>query len=307
MNYSSPAYGGSVAASASSSKITMTIIIVLTVVTIVCLGILGIALGVGLGVGLRQSSRAITVLAAPTVSCSPTTATCGCPSTQPTFSARLIGGQTAAANSWPWMVYLTIGTSRICSGFLITQRHVLTASSCVKPNANNITVNYGTSTYQPSVVGVNVTSANFTVDSYDSVAILTLAVNLTYTTNIQPCCLTTDLTEPFIQEHGVITGWGQTVASTNVTVAPNLQQAVVRIQNPTTCAISANDFQFCGSFGSIQTCPADVGAPLMTNFDNVWTCAGIVTGSATNCNSPIIFTRTAAYSSFIKNITGLVF
>ncbi|UJR22287.1 hypothetical protein I4U23_025345 [Adineta vaga] len=308
MSYTAPAYdGATAAASVDSSKNVTLVIINIVIITGLVLGIIAIGLGLGLGFGLPSSAAPVTKLTAPTVTCDVATATCGCASTKPVFSSRLIDGETAVSNSWPWMVYLTMNSTKVCSGFLITQRHVLTASSCVKAYGNNITVSYGISTYQSILGATNVTNTTYVVDSYDSVAILTLGINLTYAANIRPCCLTTDLTEPFTKEHGVVTGWGETTETSNGTVAPNLQQAVVRVQDSTVCGTSFNDYQFCASFGSIKSCPIDAGAPLMTNFNNVWTCVGLITGNRVGCNTPLLFTRIGAYQSYIKNITGLIF
>jgi secreted trypsin-like serine protease len=235
-------------------------------------------------------------------------ASCGCPAIQPSFAPRIINGQIAVTNSWPWMAYLTMNNQRTCAGFLISQRHVLTAASCVAQYGNNISVNLGINTYQSSFGGLNVTNATGLIAlSFGDIAIVTLGINITaYTATIQPCCLTTSLSEPFVNMPGVIAGWGETSTNNLGVVSPLLQQAVIQVLNPSACGISSGNDTFCAGFGSISACPIDAGAPLMISYDNAWTCVGMVVGRST-CNNPITFTRIAPYASVIQNITGLPF
>ncbi|CAF1357513.1 unnamed protein product [Adineta steineri] len=311
MQYSAPAFGGAAsagAATASTTKIIVIVVIVSVVSIAVFLGVVAIALGVGLGVGLRKSHSVTTPLSIPSLTCD-STSTCGCPSVTPAPSTRIINGNTATANSWPWMVYLTFLNGKVCSGFIISQRHVITASSCIKNNGLNITVYIGSIAYQSGAGGLNITSANYTTDNFDSIAIITLGINITSTQypSIKPCCLSSDLTEPYVGEHGVIAGWGETQTTTLGNPAMTLQQAVVSINPQSTCSLSTSDTnEFCGSYNSINACPADAGGPFMTVYNNAWTCTGIITGQS-SCQNPIKFTRIAAYAAFIRNVTSVIF
>jgi len=313
MNFPAPAYGVSsapVAAGMSTTKIIVIVVVGVVIAGVIFLGVVGLALGLGLGLGLRQSNPPPSKLTAPTVNCNPAAATCGCATTKPTFSSRIINGNIAAANSWPWIVYLTMNGTKVCSGFLISQRHVLTASSCIAAySVYNITVNYGLSTYQSQSGGTNVTNTTFQAlaNVYDNVAIVTLGVNLTYSAAVQPCCLTSDTTQPTVNEIGVIAGWGETSSSSLGTAALSLEEAVIEVRSPSACNLQTSNNQFCASFDSISACPIDTGAPFMVGLNNAWTCVGIATGATTGCTNPITFTDIAPYAAFIKNITGLIF
>ena len=50
----------------------------------------------------------------------------------PARTPRIVGGKPADADEWPWMAALLCDkTDQFCGGVLITDQHVLTASSCV--------------------------------------------------------------------------------------------------------------------------------------------------------------------------------
>lgn len=56
---------------------------------------------------------------------------CGESYIQPNISSdRIINGETAVKNSWPYIVYMEIGENGWCSGSLIDSWHVLTAAHC---------------------------------------------------------------------------------------------------------------------------------------------------------------------------------
>lgn len=44
---------------------------------------------------------------------------------------RIVGGQAANLNEWPWIVALFSGTRQFCGGSLIDNEHVLTAAHCI--------------------------------------------------------------------------------------------------------------------------------------------------------------------------------
>ena len=45
--------------------------------------------------------------------------------------SRIVGGQLADPQEWPWMVALLKDGDHFCGGVLITDLHVLTAAHCV--------------------------------------------------------------------------------------------------------------------------------------------------------------------------------
>lgn len=292
------------------SKIMLILSIVVITGTVLFIVALGIALGVGFGVSGRSSNNAPATLAPPIVSCASSTSsvTCGCQTYAPSFTPRIINGQVAVTNSWPWLVYLTMNNVRVCTGFVISPRFILTAGSCVAQYAYNVTVNLGINNYQSIYGGVNITNSTvLTAIALGDIAIVQLGVNITFSSTIKPCCLTSLQTIPTAGTNGVIAGWGETSSTSIGTVSPLLEQAVVQVDNTSTCGTQNANDTLCASFDSVSTCPIDAGGPLMISNNNLWTCVGIITSRTGGCNNPITFTRIAAYTAAIQNITGLIY
>lgn len=281
-------------------------IIGITIIVGVAAGAAAIGLGLGLGFGLTNNPSVATtpLLSPPIVNCDPS-ARCGCQTVRPVFTPRIINGQQAAINSWPWMVYLTMNNSRICSGFLISSRHVLTAASCFAGVGLNITINIGINNFQSTFGGFNATNSTpLSAVSVGDIGIVTLGTNVSFTSAIQPCCLSGSSVLPAVGTPGVIAGWGETSIASIGTPARTLQQAVVQVRNPSVCGIQTGNDTLCASFGSISTCPIDTGGPLMVEINNRWTCVGIIDDRTPGCTNPIAFTRISSYMPLIQNISS---
>jgi secreted trypsin-like serine protease len=307
MPFSSPASDAAPAvgaALAGSSKIIFIISSIVIIGTALFVVALGIGLGVGFGVGGRIKIPTTALLSAPVVSCSISQA-CGCQTDKPSFTPRIINGQPASVNSWPWMVYLVMNNVKVCSGFIISPHHILTAASCIAAYGYNISVTLGTNNYQFTWGGVNVTNATaLQTISLGDIAVVTLGANITYSSTIQPCCISSNLGIPTTGVNGVIAGWGETSSSSLGTVSPVLEQAVVQVINQTSCGNTGND-TLCAGYDSISACPIDAGGPLMISYNNAWTCVGIITGRVSGCTNPITFTRIASYAALIFNVTSI--
>jgi trypsin len=295
MNYAAPAYGVLVPVAA---KTTAGVVKAVIVGAVIFLGALGIALGVGLGVGLNQGDSGPSGLTKPTVSCNASSEYCGCPTVAPSYSSRIINGNAAATSSWPWMVYLVIGSTRTCSGFLVNDTTIITAANCVYGvNINLIHAYIGITSHSDTTNLVVSNISNVYVNSnyippgtnYDiAQLVLTNAVN-TNNTNIGFCCLSSSTSLPTVGTVGVVAGWGET--SVGSLPSTSLQQALVQVQNPSTCGISSSSNQFCASYGTISTCPTDNGAPFMVVQNDTWVCAGVLTGGNSACYRKSVYSR----------------
>lgn len=299
------------AAKASNTKIVVIVVVAVVVGIGLFLGAVAIALGVGLGVGLRKSSESSSSkLSAPTVSCNASTATCGCPTLTPTFSSRLFSGDKSRANSWPWLVALRLSSGITCSGFLITNRHLLTSASCLQGTSTSDIVAYigisslsSVSSSQMASISTITYDPSYSSSTYSpDIAILTLTANVTLSSTVGKCCILNDASLPALSEIGVVAGWGET--SLVSSASDSLLQAVIQVEAPSTCGLSTtNTTQFCADYASVTTCPADRGGPFMSSKNGAWTCTGIVSGTSSTCNSVGIYTRVGSYYSLIAGVT----
>ena len=232
-------------------------------------------------------------------------ASCGCPSTQPL---------SAASNSWPWMVKLTITSNSGeygCGGFLISYSHIVTAAHCmvlpgITPNA--ITVRAGIQNLaeddnsQTGIVAKITVHPDFNSDTLENdIAILTLATAVDPSSTTGLCCVSYNTSLPTVGQHAVVIGWEYTSGSDTAT--DDLLQAAAEIQAPTsTCNITSPDSQFCADYNGTDICQGDSGGgPLMIVVNNAWTCAGIVSYGP-NCHQQTVFSRVAAFEDFINGV-----
>ncbi|CAF1029497.1 unnamed protein product [Didymodactylos carnosus] len=310
MNYAAPNYGVvPVIANTGTSKLTIGLITgaIVCLFGILILGAIAIALGVGLGIGLHKSSSSSTALTVPTVSCSSSSASCGCPQIQPTFQTRITHGYAATANSWPWMVALYIDGTFKCGGSLIHLQYVLTAAHCVVSSTTRVdtiqvyaglqSLSKRTSAVSQNVTNIYTPTSASGVDLYD-IAILKLSKPFNGSGSVATCCLPpADSGLPTIGQTAVIMGWGKTSYSATF-VSDTLQEGLIRITAG--CSLSDTTTRFCAGYLTTDACQGDSGSPLVTSYNNTWTCTGIVSEGA-GCGALGIYTRVSYFRSWIDN------
>ncbi len=204
------------------------------------------------------------------------------------------------------MVALYIGSSRFCGGFLVSQRDVVTAASCVQSvSMATITAYVGISRLSQTAGGqiFNITRVQIHPDfmstaAGNDIAVLRLGGNVTLSSNAALCCYGNDSSVPTLNEHAVVIGWGE--ISLVSSRSDTLRQAIVRVTSASSCGLSSDASRFCAGYGSVSTCPSDIGGPLMTSTNNRWTCSGIVTGNINTCYRSGTYTRVGYYYDFIN-------
>lgn len=150
---------------------------------------------------------------------------CGVPAFRPSIRAnnlnRIISGESANANSWPWIVSIRFdnGTHRshICGGSLIRQQYVLTAANCVyNRQAKLLSVVVGSHRLDEQLtlennIGVRriAIHSNFNIRGVaDNIAILKLDKPLNLSAKISIICLPPNGNEAFVfGKNVVIAGW----------------------------------------------------------------------------------------------------
>ncbi|EDL81023.1 rCG31213, isoform CRA_e [Rattus norvegicus] len=260
----------------------------------------------------------ITVLAA-ILACA---SCCGNPAFPPNLSTRVVGGEDAVPNSWPWQVslqYLKDDTWRhTCGGSLITTSHVLTAAHCINKDFTyrvglgkyNLTVEDEEGSVYAEVDTIYVHEKWNRLFLWNDIAIIKLAEPVELSNTIQVACIPEEGSLLPQDYPCYVTGWGR--LWTNGPIAEVLQQGLQPIVSHATCSrldwwfIKVRKTMVCaGGDGVISACNGDSGGPLNCQAeDGSWQVHGIVSfGSSSGCNvhkKPVVFTRVSAYNDWIN-------
>ncbi|XP_028609815.1 chymotrypsin-like elastase family member 2A [Grammomys surdaster] len=239
--------------------------------------------------------------------------------------SRVVGGQEATPNSWPWQVslqYLSSGRwYHTCGGSLVANNWVLTAAHCIS-NSRTYRVLLGRhslSTSESGSLAVQVSksvvhekwNSQKIANGYD-IALLKLASPVSLTSKIQTACLPPAGTVLANNYPCYVTGWGR--LQTNGASPDVLQQGRLLVVDYATCSSaswwgsSVKTTMVCaGGDGVTSSCNGDSGGPLNCKASNgQWQVHGIVSfGSTLGCNyprKPSVFTRVSSYIDWINTV-----
>ncbi|EDL13401.1 mCG19991, isoform CRA_a [Mus musculus] len=217
--------------------------------------------------------------------------------------SRVVGGQEATPNTWPWQVSLQVLSSgrwrHNCGGSLVANNWVLTAAHCLSNyqtyrvllGAHSLSnPGAGSAAVQVSKLVVHQRWNSQNVGNGYDIALIKLASPVTLSKNIQTACLPpagTILPRNYgrllVVDYATCSSaswWGSSVKSSMV------------------CA---------GGDGVTSSCNGDSGGPLNCRASNgQWQVHGIVSfGSSLGCNyprKPSVFTRVSNYIDWINSV-----
>ncbi|CAF2156252.1 unnamed protein product [Rotaria magnacalcarata] len=260
---------------------------------------------------------------ATTYSCS-SNSSCGCSTSAATLS-RIVGGETAAPQSWGWAVSLRLGNA-LCGGSIIGASWIVTAAHCVSGvTASQVTVYAGSNLLltgsQTRSVSTIIADSSYSSSTYvNDIALLQLSSPLDMTDpGISVICIplvsasTLSAGEwPSAGTTVVAVGWGR--LSEGGSISSTLQQVTLQTvdRQSSTCIPTMNNwlYQLCAAAQCKDTCQGDSGGPLMAfTTSNQWVLVG-ATSNGIGCaekNYAAIYTRIAAYQSWINTNTGSQF
>ncbi|XP_064110683.1 proclotting enzyme-like isoform X2 [Macrobrachium nipponense] len=232
---------------------------------------------------------------------------------------RIVGGQPADPQEWPWMAaLLRNGATQYCGGALITDRHILTAAHCVDGfDQATIKVRLGEYTFGQTGdarhVDFNVAAIRMH-ESYDrntyinDIAIMTLDRTTDFNADIWPVCLP-DGDESYVGQIATVTGWGTIYYGGPV--ATTLQEVTVPIWTNADCDAAYSqdiiDNQLCAGVreGGKDSCQGDSGGPLLLRQgnENRWAVIGVVSWGirCAEPENPGVYTRVSKYKTWIRN------
>lgn len=260
-------------------------------------------------------------------------------------TARVIGGQEADLDAWPWQVAL-FNTNRttseghyypatFCGGSIIGARWIVTAAHCVYIQSDLYE-------YRPANLGIVAGIHNLAApeadhqainvdrviihylynssqsQSFDNdIALLQLERDIVYDQGARPVALLTDEQLNLVGE-AMVTGWGN-ISTTTVNYPETLQQASVPIVSNAQCEqwydessgdsdwITENMLCAGREQGGRDACSGDSGGPLVLPDGDNWLQVGLTSWGVgcAGAKQPGVYTRVARYIDWIEARTGM--
>ncbi|XP_042350965.1 elastase-1-like [Plectropomus leopardus] len=236
---------------------------------------------------------------------------------------RVVGGEVASPNSWPWQISLQYKSGsryyHTCGGTLIERGWVMTAAHCVDSNRQWRVILGEHDLYSDSgreqIMTVSRVYIHPRWDSsrvsagYD-IALLRLSSEATLNSYVQLGSLPPS--GQILPNNNLcyITGWGRT--STGGSLSAQLKQAYLPLVDHKTCSrpdwwgSTVKTTMVCGGGGAEAGCNGDSGGPLNCLVDGKYYVHGIASFvSGMGCNAPkkpTVFTRVSAYIEWMDSI-----
>jgi len=224
---------------------------------------------------------------------------------------RIVGGENAFRNEYPWQVLL-LGEG-MCGGTIISKNKILTAQHCTRGNRpSTFEVYVGVQNLEEVGNNFKRVCGLAEPDEYQyhpyhhDIAILTLCEELEFSESVRPICLPDSNDEKFTDDKAVATGWGRTSETGDISQA--LQTVNLKIYNNKKCNKSyrgISDWHICASAKGKDACQGDSGGPLAVKQNGRYTLVG-VTSFGNGCardGFPGVYARVSYFLDFInKNL-----
>uniref|UniRef100_G3WF48 Peptidase S1 domain-containing protein n=1 Tax=Sarcophilus harrisii TaxID=9305 RepID=G3WF48_SARHA len=242
--------------------------------------------------------------------------------------SRIVGGQPAAARSWPWQVSLQIAAEHLCGGTVIGKSWVITAAHLGWLCCFNIcmselqlrTESAVTCYWKRSIKHILIHPAFDRTTMDNDIALLQMTEPFQFNHYVHPVCLPKKGQEIPSSSMCVVTGWG--TDNLDGEKSNKLQQLEVPILDSDVCqeyyqnlSVGVSQRMFCAGFpskGDKDSCSGDSGGPLVCSLEDsgLYALFGI-TSWGFGCgriNYPGVYTSVTVFTDWIKqhiNDTGM--
>ncbi|XP_040889559.1 elastase-1-like [Toxotes jaculatrix] len=236
---------------------------------------------------------------------------------------RVVGGEVARPNSWPWQISLQYKSGsnyyHTCGGTLIEKGWVMTAAHCVDSNRiwrvalgeHDLNAYSGSEQIlEVSRVYIHPKWDSEKVSNGYDIALLRLSSDATLNSYVQLGSLPPSGQVLPNNNLCYITGWGRT--STGGSLSSQLKQAYLPVVDYQTCSSSGwwgstvKTTMVCAGGGAESGCNGDSGGPLNCLVNGKYYVHGIASFvSSFGCNfpkKPTVFTRVSAYIEWMDSI-----
>ncbi|RBR26857.1 uncharacterized protein FIESC28_00438 [Fusarium coffeatum] len=225
---------------------------------------------------------------------------------------NIVGGTSASANEFPFIVSITNNGGPWCGGTLINANTVMTASHCVQGrSASAFAIRAGSNSRTSGGVTSRVSSIRmhpqFSGSTLNNdVALLKLSTSIPTSSTISYGRLAASGSDPASGTQLTVAGWGATTQG-SASSPVNLLKVTVPVVSRASCrssygTSSVTDNMFCAGYtqGGRDACQGDSGGPIV---DSSKTVVGIVSwgeGCAL-ANYPGVYARVGTLRSWVDS------
>jgi trypsin len=233
----------------------------------------------------------------------------------PQDSVSIVGGTTAAAGDFPFIVSLQRNGAHFCGGSLLNSRTVITAAHCtVGQTASSLSIRAGSLNRNSGGTVVRVSSVtvhpNFSSSTLNNdVAIWKLATAIPTSSTISYAVLPASGSDPASGTTTTVAGWG--TLTENGSSPTTLRKVDVPVISRATCrqnysVAEITDNMFCAGFaaGGKDSCQGDSGGPIVNSATRVL--IGLVSwgNGCAQAGQPGVYARVGTLLSFINANLG---